>query len=117
MLNTLRNSWLTTNDYGDKMKLYFSSKQIPQLHGLSLTQRLDALQGAQKKLSGPEKLLLNVLKLAILTPVFVLILQVSQNWLALLWALLVCLLYPIIIKPLELGLCSKYLSQSNSQGT
>lgn len=117
MRKTPHISWLTQNDNGDKMKLYFSSKQIPQLHGLSLTQRLDALQAAQKKLSGPEKLLLNVLKLVILTPVFVFILQVSQNWLALLWALLVCLLYPIIFKPIELGLCSKYLSQSNSQGT
>ncbi|KXI28142.1 DUF6170 family protein [Paraglaciecola hydrolytica] len=99
------------------MKLYFSSKQIPQLQHLSLPQRLDALQTAQKKLTGPEKLLLNLLKLVMLVPVFVLILQVSNNWLALLWALLVSLLYPLIIKPMEFGLCIKYLSQSKPQGT
>ncbi|WP_340678631.1 DUF6170 family protein [Paraglaciecola sp.] len=91
------------------MKLYFSSKQIPQLQHLSLTQRLDALQAAQKKLTGPEKLLLNVVKLVILIPVFVLILQVSNNWFALLWALLLSLLYPLLIKPMEFGLCAKYL--------
>jgi hypothetical protein len=99
------------------MKLYFSSKQIPTIQHLSLPQRLDALQAAQKKLTGPEKLLLNLLKLVILIPVFVLILQVSNNWFALLWALLVSLLYPIFIKPIEFSLCAKYLSQSNSQGT
>ena len=98
------------------MKLYFSSKQIPALQHLSLTQRLDALQMAQKKLTGPEKLMLNILKLLILIPVFVLILQVSHNWFALLWALLVSLLYPVIIKPIEFGLCAKYLPQSHSQG-
>jgi hypothetical protein len=95
------------------MKLYFSSKQIPQLRHLSLTQRLDALQAAQKKLTGPEKLLLNVVKLLILIPVFVLILQVSNNWFALLWALLLSLLYPLLIKPMEFGLCVKYLSQKS----
>lgn len=92
------------------MKLYFSSKQIPQLQGLPLTERLRLLAEAQKRLTGPEKLMLNLLKLLILIPVFVLILQVSENWWALAWAFLVFLLYPIIIKPMQFGLCAKYLS-------
>jgi hypothetical protein len=98
------------------MKLYFTSKQIPSLHNLPLKERFEALQGAQKQIQGPEKLLLNIVKLCIVVPVFICILQVSQNWLALLWALLITLAYPLVIKPFELSLCAKYLNQSKSQG-
>lgn len=99
------------------MKLYFSSKQIPAIAHLPLTERLDALQRAQKQLQGPERLLLNCLKMLIVIPCFVLILQVSDNWLALVWALLLTLLYPTCVKPIHYGLCAKYLSTSKSQGT
>ena len=98
------------------MKLYFSSKQIPQLQSHSLTERLTLLQEAQKKLTGPEKLLLNVLKLLIFIPVFVLILQVSTNWWALVWVFLLFLLYPIVIKPIQFGLCAQYLSHTKPRG-
>lgn len=92
------------------MKLYFSTRQIPALAHLPLTQRLQRLQQAQAKLSGPEKLLLNVVKLMILIPIFVLILRSGQNWLALCWAVLVALAFPLLLKPLQYGLCSKYLN-------
>jgi hypothetical protein len=98
------------------MKLYFSSKQIPQLQSYTLTERLTLLREAQQKLTGPEKLLLNLLKLLIFIPVFVLILQSSANWWALAWALLLFLLYPIVIKPIQFGLCAKYLSPTKPQG-
>lgn len=98
------------------MKLYFSTRHIPQLQKLPLTQRLEAIQTAQKKLIGPEKLLLNVLKMLVVIPIFVLILQVATNWLALVWALLVTLLYPALIKPVQYGLCAKYIPQPDSQG-
>lgn len=94
------------------MKLYFSSKHIPQLQTYSLTQRLTLLREAQKQLTGPEKLLLNLLKLLIFVPAFVLILQVSTNWWALIWAGLMFLLYPLIITPIQYGLCAKYLSDN-----
>jgi hypothetical protein len=98
------------------MKLYFSSKQIPQLQSLPLTERLTLLRDAQNKLTGPEKLLLNVLKLIILIPIFVLILQVSQNWWAIVWAVLLFLLFPLTVKPIQFGLCAKYLSHPKPQG-
>ncbi len=56
------------------MKLYFSTRHISALRELPLTQRLALLSQASAKLSAPEKLLLNVLKLIILVPAFVLIL-------------------------------------------
>lgn len=95
------------------MKLYFSTKQIPQLQSLSLTQRLAAVQLAQSKLIGPEKLCLNVLKMLVVIPVFTLIIQTATNWMAIVWALLVTLLYPILVKPVQYGLCAKYIPQSN----
>ncbi|PKG98901.1 DUF6170 family protein [Paraglaciecola sp. MB-3u-78] len=95
------------------MKLYFSTKQIPQLQSLSLTQRLAAVQLAQGKLIGPEKLFLNVLKMLVVIPVFILIIQMATNWMAIIWALLVTLLYPMLVKPVQYGLCAKYIPQSN----
>ena len=94
------------------MKVYFSSKQIPQLRHLPLTERLAAIQLAQKKLIGPEKLLLNVLKMLVVIPVFTFIVQTSANWLALVWALLITLLYPAVVKPIYYALCAKYIPQS-----
>jgi hypothetical protein len=93
------------------MKLYFSTKQIPQLQHLPLTERLAAMQIAQKKLIGPEKLFLNVLKMLVVIPVFVLIIQTATNWMAIFWALLVTLLYPVIVKPVQYGVCAKYIAQ------
>jgi hypothetical protein len=100
------------------MKVYFSSKQIPQLRHLPLTERLAAIQLAQKKLIGPEKLFLNVLKMLVVIPVFTFIVQTSTNWLALVWALLITLFYPAVVKPIYYALCVKYIppSQAHSEG-
>ncbi|MGO4891649.1 DUF6170 family protein [Flavobacterium sp. W21_SRS_FM6] len=98
------------------MKLYFSSKQIPQLQALPLLERLTILREAQKHLTGPEKVLLNVLKLLLLIPAFVMILQISENWWALAWALLIFLLYPIVVKPIQFSLSAKYISLVKPQG-
>ncbi len=98
------------------MKLYFSTKQIPQLQHLPLTERLEKLQRAERRLTGPEKLLLNILKLCVVIPIFVLILQISDNWLAIVWALLITLLYPLIVKPVHYGLCVKYIPNADKQG-
>lgn len=92
------------------MKLYWSTKQIPELAGLPITERMARLQEAEAKLKAPEKLMLNILKLLILVPIFVFILQASENWWALLWALLVSLAYPIVLKPLQYSVCAKHLS-------
>ncbi|GAC19793.1 DUF6170 family protein [Paraglaciecola arctica] len=100
------------------MKLYFSTKNIPQLQHLPLTQRLAAMQLAQGKLIGPEKLFLNVLKMLVVIPVFIFIIQIATNWMAIFWALLVTLLYPVLVKPVQYALCAKYIPQphANSQG-
>lgn len=98
------------------MKLYFSTKNIPQLQHLPLTERLAAIQIAQGKLIGPEKLLLNILKMLVVIPIFVFIIQMATNWMAIFWALLVTLLYPLLVKPVQYGLCAKYIPKPQTQG-
>ncbi|BFT29429.1 hypothetical protein D210916BOD24_06050 [Alteromonas sp. D210916BOD_24] len=97
------------------MKFYFSTRHIPGLQGLPLTERVKRLDNAAKQLSVPEKTLLNILKLLVFVPVFALILQTASNWTSLLWAGVVFLLYPLIIKPIQYSICAKYIAQPSSK--
>nr|WP_289847279.1 DUF6170 family protein [Alteromonas sp. C1M14] len=91
--------------------MYFSTRQIPGLESYSLAERMQIITSAAKKLTVPEKTLLNVLKLLVIVPVFVLIIRTSADWRSLLWAFLVFLLYPLIVKPIQYSLCAKYVPQ------
>ncbi|MCW8106969.1 DUF6170 family protein [Alteromonas ponticola] len=92
------------------MAFYFSTKHIPDLQGLTLTERMKRLEDAAKSLSVPEKMLLNILKLLIICPVFALLLKIAQDWTALLWAVAIILLYPLLVKPIQYSLSAKYLT-------
>ena len=96
------------------MKFYFSTRDIPVLKGLPLTERVKLLDQAAKRLSVPEKTLLNVLKLLVIVPVFALILQTASNWTSLLWAFVVFLIYPLVVKPIQYSICAKYIAQPSS---
>ena len=91
------------------MQFYFSTRNIPGLSGLPLAERMHLLERAAKKLTVPEKTVLNILKLLVIVPAFTLLLRVAADWTSLLWALLVFLLYPIIVKPVQYSLSAKYL--------
>ncbi len=91
------------------MKFYFSTRHIPQLKGLPLAERMQRLERAAKKLSVPEKTLLNILKLIVIVPAFALLLRTAEDWSALLWAFVVFLLYPLVVKPVQYSLSAKYL--------
>jgi hypothetical protein len=97
------------------MTFYFSTRKIPALQGLPLAERARLLDQASKRLSVPEKTLLNVLKLLVIVPVFAFILQTATNWTSLLWAFVVFLLYPLVIKPIQYSLCAKYIAQPSSK--
>ena len=100
------------------MQFYFSTRNIPGLSGLPLAERMLLLERAAKKLTVPEKTVLNILKLLVIVPAFTLLLRVAADWTSLLWALLVFLLYPIIVKPVQYSLSAKYLeslSQKDKQ--
>lgn len=91
------------------MKFYFTTRQIPGLSQLPLNERLQLLDSAARKLTVPEKTILNVLKLLVIVPVFVLVLQTANDWRALLWAGLIILLYPLFVKPVQYSLSAKYI--------
>lgn len=91
------------------MKFYTSTKNIPQLAGKPLTERMALIEDAAKKMSIPEKTLLNVLKLLVIVPVFALILKVTDSWFSLVWAAVIMLLYPLFVKPIQYSLSAKYL--------
>ncbi|MDC8832672.1 DUF6170 family protein [Alteromonas gilva] len=97
------------------MKFYFSTRNIPELEGLPLAQRMQRLERAAKKLSVPEKTLLNILKLVVIVPAFALLLRTANDWTALLWALLVFLLYPLLVKPVQYSLSAKYLAPKDDK--
>ncbi len=99
------------------MRFYFSTRHIPGLADLPLAERIERLDRASRKLTVPEKTLLNVLKLLIIVPVFVLILRTVESWHSLLWAGLVFLLYPLIVKPLQYSFSAKYLPESSKERT
>ncbi|MBT0585066.1 DUF6170 family protein [Alteromonas oceanisediminis] len=97
------------------MKLYFSTRQIPPLRDLPLKERMAALEQAAFKMTVPERSLLNVLKLLVIVPVFIFILQSTDDWTALLWAALVFLTYPLFVKPLQYSLSAKYLPETKQE--
>ncbi len=91
------------------MKFHFSTQSIESLRQYSLTQRMAYLDEAAKKMTIPEKTLLNVLKLLVIVPVFILLLRIVNDWTSLLWAGLILLLYPLIIRPIQHSMSIKYL--------
>ncbi len=97
------------------MQLYFTTRNIPALRGLPLSERARLIDKAAQKLTTPEKTLLNILKLLIIVPVFALILKTADNWESLLWAALVFLLYPLAVKPIQYSLCAKYLPEPSKE--
>ncbi|WP_137167852.1 DUF6170 family protein [Salinimonas lutimaris] len=91
------------------MAFYFTTRHIPGLQDRPLAERMALLEAAGKQMSVPEKTLLNVLKLLVIVPVFIFIMRTANDWSSLLWAFVVFLLYPLLVKPVQYSLCAKYL--------
>ncbi len=91
------------------MKLYFTARQLPNLDSLPLQERLATIADAQKRLTLPEKLFLNLIKLAILTSIFVLFTGQFEPFTVVIGVILSIALYPLLLRPLHLTILSKYL--------
>ena len=91
------------------MKLHLTSQTIPELKDKTVSERIEAIEKATKKLTPPEKLMLNIIKLLIIVPVFAFILRAGQDWTALLWAGLFIFAYPFVLRPVQLNMVAKYL--------
>ncbi|WP_286233193.1 DUF6170 family protein [Thalassotalea sediminis] len=89
-------------------RLIFSTNQIPELKGLSIGERAAKIQQAELKLTAPEKLILNLLKLCMIIPPFFYLAQ--QNWLYLSIAIIGAVILKVVIfTPIKLKFLSKYL--------
>jgi hypothetical protein len=91
------------------LKIYTSTKNIPGLEDMSVTQRMAILEQAGNRMSVPEKTLLNIIKLLVIVPIFGLLLRVVESWWSLAWVGLILLLYPLFVKPLQYSLSAKYI--------
>ena len=94
--------------------MYFSSHTIPELAGLNFAQRMQVIRAATAQIAIPQKLLLNLLKLAILIPLFFALTQWSswQNTIAIVALLLA---YPLLTRPLTFALCRPFLTMARTK--
>lgn len=95
--------------------LYWNSQSLPELSGLNFRQRMAVIRRASDLLPVPKKLLLNVLKLLVLIPPFMAIARATTIPEALLWGLLLVLVYPVLTRPLTFLLVSPLLPQARQQ--
>ena len=94
--------------------MYFSTKNISELNGLSVKQRQDVIHKAVANLSAGKKITLNVVKIACLTPIFLLLANIESWWL-LLYLLIVGICYPLITTPLTLMFIKPLLANARKE--
>lgn len=93
------------------MKLYLSSRHIAALKDFSTSERLMIISLAIQQMPVPQKMLLNVLKLGILTPLFLALAKV-EGWDLLYYLVPAVLLYPIVTRPITLTLCAPFIDSA-----
>ncbi|MDP5134920.1 DUF6170 family protein [Rheinheimera baltica] len=94
--------------------LFFNSKNIPELAGLNFAERMDVIRRATDMLPVPTKITLNIVKLLILIPLFLLIAR-STGWDIAAYAVLLVVLYPLIMRPLTFALSRRYFVKVRQQ--
>ncbi len=91
------------------MAIYFSSNDIPKLANCSIQERQALIVQAAKKLTPPEKLILNLIKLLIVVPMF-LYMAWLNGWAVALPPTIGFLTYVVIYRPVYLKIVSRHLS-------
>ncbi len=87
-------------------RVIFSTNQIKELDGFSVKERQQIVAEAMTKLTVPQKLVLNLIKLALLIPPFIYLAR--QDWGTLALTLAISLLgYLVVMKPIAFKFCSK----------
>jgi hypothetical protein len=94
--------------------LYFNSQTIPELRGLTFAQRMTVIRKAADNLPTPVKIVLNIVKLLILLPLFLLIAR-ADGWMIVVYILLLIIAYPLITRPLTFLLCRKDFARIRRQ--
>lgn len=94
--------------------LYLNSQSIPELTGLSFAQRMEVIRKAADNLSVPTKITLNMIKLLVLVPLFLLIAR-ADGWAIAGYIVLLIVAYPAITRPLTFALCRKDFARLRAQ--
>ena len=94
--------------------MYFGSHSIPELAGLKFAQRMQVIRAATEQVPTPQKLLLNLLKLAILIPLFLVIAR-WENWHDTVTILALLVVYPVLTRPLTFALCRPHLTLARTK--
>lgn len=90
------------------MKFYFSSANIRELDRFSVREKRQIIELAVNQLQAPEKLLLNIIKLFILIPPFILLARIDSWW-SLLPIILFLSGYFIFVRPITLWFAVKHI--------
>lgn len=91
--------------------IYFLASQIPKLQSFSHRQRLQLVADALELLSAQERILLNIIKLLLITPLFLLLVR-FEGWSMLPWLLLAGLAYPVLVLPVRHYFACRHLDQA-----
>ncbi|EHR42079.1 DUF6170 family protein [Alishewanella jeotgali] len=94
--------------------IYFNSQSIPELQGLNFSQRMQVIRTAADRLPAPTKITLNIIKLVILSVLFILIAR-AEGWMIVGYIVLLVILYPLITRPITFYLCRKQFATIRRQ--
>lgn len=94
--------------------MYFSTRNMPELQGLSISDRQAILHLAMTKLPATQKVTLNIIKILCITPIFLLLANIDSWWL-LLYLLIVGVSYPIITTPITLFFVKPFISEAKQE--
>ncbi|EJI85762.1 MULTISPECIES: DUF6170 family protein [Alishewanella] len=94
--------------------IYFNSQSIPELQGLNFSQRMQIIRTAADRLPAPTKITLNIIKLIILSVLFIMIAR-ADGWAIAGYILLLVVLYPLITRPITFYLCRKQFATIRRQ--
>lgn len=94
--------------------LYLNSQKIPELAGLTFAQRMEVIRKAADGLPVPTKVTLNIIKLLILIPLFLLIAR-ANGWQIIAYIVLLLIAYPAITRPLTFAVCRKDFTRVRQQ--
>ncbi len=80
--------------------IYFLASQIPALKSFSHRERLAIVADALNLLQPQQRIFMNILKLLLITPLFLLLVR-FEGWSMLPWLLLAGIAYPILVLPVR----------------
>lgn len=95
--------------------MFWNSRALPELQQLNFRDRMAVLRRAADQLATPQKLILNVWKLCVLIPPFMLIARADNIWQGLGFSLALVLIYPLLTRPVTFALVRPLLAQARRQ--